>query len=125
MGRDWNGMCKGDGNGPTERSDTEEDPVLNVTPQARAALREMLLRALDDKPGSNGRSLGFRLVAGETEAGDANLGLALDSPRNGDVVVDHDGLSVLILDTLASELLDQMTLDLLETSDGTMLGLRE
>lgn len=111
--------------------------MIHVTPEARTELHGLLTRALaerspsrvsqPDVPQSNAGDLapeapqlGFRLVAEGAE-----LGLALDAPREGDRVVEQDGLSVLILDSAASELVKDLTLDVAETPEGTRLALRE
>jgi Fe-S cluster assembly iron-binding protein IscA len=98
--------------------------MLTVTTRARTALHDMLLRTLGQQPGlENGTSLGFRLVPGREE--DTQLGLALDAPRPGDAVVEHDGRSVLIVDNASAELLTHLTLDIAATPEGTRLALRE
>jgi hypothetical protein len=99
--------------------------LLDVTPRAAEALHDMLVRTLGERSRPDGRSFGFRIVpnGGERAPG---LGLTLDSPRAGDVVVDHEGFSVLILDAFASKLLDRSRLDLVDLGDGTLqLGLLE
>jgi Fe-S cluster assembly iron-binding protein IscA len=98
--------------------------MLHITSEARDELHGMLVRALAQQGPSEPRDLGFRLVS-EANAGrePSQLGLALDAPRKGDEVVEHQGHSVLILDPMTSELLHDLTLDVVETPEGTRLGL--
>jgi Fe-S cluster assembly iron-binding protein IscA len=98
--------------------------MLTVTIRARDVLHDLLVRTLEQQQGlDNGTSLGFRLVPGREE--ESQLGLALDQPRPGDAVVEHDGRSVLIVDNASAELLTHLTLDVAETPEGTKLALRE
>lgn len=99
--------------------------MIHVTTQARDALHEMLMHALSQRSQrtGNGASLGFRIVPAGGE--DSQLGLALDEPRPGDSVVEHDGRSVLIVDHASAELLTDLTLDVAQTEDGPRLALRE
>jgi Fe-S cluster assembly iron-binding protein IscA len=98
--------------------------MLNVTPEARTELHGMLMRALADRPEEGEGSLGFRLVTGEAEGASSQLGLALDAPRPGDEVLEHDGCSVLIVDDRTASLLGDLTLDVVQTAEGTRLGIR-
>ena len=97
--------------------------MLNVTPEARTELHDMLMRALADRPEEGEGSLGFRLVTG-SEGQSSQLGLALDAPRPGDEVLEHDGCSVLIVDSRTASLLGDLTLDVVKTAEGTRLGIR-
>lgn len=98
--------------------------MLNVTPRARAELQGVLTHALADHPRVDGPpDLGLRIVPGEGP-GDA-LSLVLDEPRRNDEVVEHDGRSLLIVDAAIGALLDDLTLEIVETPDGTRLGLRD
>ncbi len=92
--------------------------MLQVTPEARIELHGMLMRILTERPDSNPPDLGFRLVAEGSQ-----IGLALDAPREGDEIVNQDGRSVLMLDSPTSELVENLTLDVVETPDGTRLEL--
>lgn len=95
--------------------------MLHVTSRARTELHDMLLRALDRQPDDAG-AVGFRLVAGENDG--SQLGLALDAPGPDDEVLEHEGRSVLILDSRTSGLVGDLTLDVVETAEGIRLGLR-
>ena len=95
--------------------------MLDVTPQARSQLSGMLMRMLDQRPELGpGADLALRLVLERS-----TLGFTLDSPRRGDEIVEQDGRSVLILDTAISEFVENLTLDVVETPDGTRLELRD
>jgi Fe-S cluster assembly iron-binding protein IscA len=103
----------------------EEIPMLQVTTQARSELHDMLQQALSQRPPvDNGAVVGFRLVSSGA-ADEVQLGLTLDAARHGDEVVEHEGQSVLILDSVTTQLLGHLTLDVVETPDGKQLGLRE
>lgn len=100
--------------------------MLQVTPQAISELHGMLTRAVAQQPTADAGNVGFRLVASAAREGEGSeLGLALDAPREGDAVIRHDGSSVLLLDAATSELLGDLTLDLIETPGGARLGIRE
>jgi hypothetical protein len=92
--------------------------MLQVTPEAKGELHGMLMRLFAERPDSDTPDLGFRLVAEGSQ-----IGLALDTPREGDEIVDQDGHSVLMLDSLTSELVENLTLDVVETPDGARLEL--
>lgn len=99
---------------------------MHVTPQARNELHQMLLRALEmrheQKPPPEEMSL--RLVpSGDGEA--TGLGLTLDAPASQDEIVEHQGRSILALDAGTSALLEDLTLDLVETPEGARLGIVE
>jgi len=51
------------------------------------------------------------------------LTAALDSERPGDASIDHDGRKVLLLDSQASQVLSERTLDVQATDDGPRLGI--
>jgi hypothetical protein len=51
-----------------------------------------------------------------------SIALALDARRPEDRVLEYDGLVLLLIDRTAAELLDPLTLDLVETSNGLQLG---
>jgi Fe-S cluster assembly iron-binding protein IscA len=101
--------------------------MLQVTPQARDELHGMLERALAERPQSEpAPTLGFRLVAGPSAEGEGSkLGLALDAPRGGDQIVEHGGRSLLLVDAAAAPLVENLTLDVVETPEGTRLSLRK
>lgn len=114
----------------TAGNQREGSSMFDVTPQARSELHGMLMRALAQRPESDSPQVGFRLVAGATPeateaSGTSQLGLALDAPREGDEVLEHEGHSVLIVEQSVSDLLQGLTLDVVETPEGNRLGLRE
>jgi Fe-S cluster assembly iron-binding protein IscA len=96
--------------------------MLNVTSQARVELLAMLVQTLEQMPATpnEGEDIAFRIVSSE-----GALGLALDATREGDTTIDHDGFSVLLVDAATSDALDGLTLDIVETSQGRSLTLRD
>lgn len=101
--------------------------MLRVTPRARHELRGILTRALSRRAplkGADRPALGLRLVSAHGDEEHSEFGLALDTPREGDEVLEHEGRSVLIVDAVTSGRLEQMTLDVVETPKGVRLGLR-
>jgi hypothetical protein len=100
--------------------------MLHVTPEARIELHTLLTQTLDRRGQPELLAdLAFRIVLGSQERGlDGTLGLTLDAPGERDAVVEHQGDSVLILDQLTAELMDDLTLDVVETPEGRQLGLR-
>jgi hypothetical protein len=111
----WNGNCTT----PLLQTAREKgELMLHVTSAARAELHDMLVRVLAQRSDPDPPDLGLRLVAEKCQ-----LGLALDEPREGDQVVGQEGRSVLIIDPSTSELVEDRTLDVIETPQGTRLGL--
>jgi hypothetical protein len=100
--------------------------MLDVTNPAKTELLGVLRRVVAQEGASipEDEPVGLRLVASD-DPKDPQLGLALDSPREGDEVVDHEGSSVLIVDARTAQRLADRTLDVIETPDGLRLGLRE
>jgi len=98
---------------------------MHVTTQARMELHEMLQRALAQRPESDGKALSFRLLPANGKGDAPALGLTLDAPGAHDEIVEHQGCSVLVLDSATSAMLDGLTLDLVDTPEGSRLGLLE
>lgn len=106
---------------------------MHVTPRAKEELHDMLLRAIAvrSKPGPDGARraseqdtrLAFRILPSTRGPEDSGLGLTLDAPQTDDEVVEHEGRSVLMLDKTIAAHLSQLTLDLVETPEGSRLGL--
>jgi len=94
--------------------------MLHVTPHARTELHGLLIRVLAEREDPGPVELGLRLIS---QAG--RLGLTLDAPRKNDEVVEQAGRSVLIVDPSTSEMLDELTLDVVETTDGARFALLE
>lgn len=95
--------------------------MINVTPEAKDVLHEMLQQSTDDV------EFGIRMVPavppeGE-ESGQIALGMTLDRSQEGDQVVEHNGRKVLILDPTMSQLLDEDTLATVDTPEGKRLAL--
>jgi len=98
---------------------------MNVTTQARNELFEMLQHALAQRPESGENALSFRLLPANGRGDAPALGLTLDAPGSNDEIVEHQGRSVLVLDSSTSAMLDGLTLDLVDTPEGSRLGLLE
>jgi Ethanolamine utilization protein EutJ (predicted chaperonin) len=100
--------------------------VLEITPQARVELRQMLEIVLAQNAfEQEDATLGFRLVAADEEDEETGLGLTVDSVRAGDAVFDHDGRPVLLMDGVAAILVDGLVLDIIDTVQGRRLALRD
>ena len=94
--------------------------MLNVTTPARIELLSKLMDTLesDPTPARDPEEMGFRIVSTEGQ-----LGLTLDVSRPGDETVEHEGCSVLFVDSRTSSFLDGLTLDLVESENGLSLAL--
>lgn len=55
--------------------------------------------------------------------GETQIGISADEPRGGDQVVQHDGENLLHIDASVSETLDGSVLNLVETPEGTGIGI--
>jgi iron-sulfur cluster assembly protein len=98
--------------------------VINVTTEAKELLHEMLDQA-ETEVGVEQEEVGIRLAPtaaqDDGEAGEVGLGLVLDRAQEGDQVVEHNGKRVLMVDQSIGDLLDGVTLDVVETPDGRRL----
>jgi quercetin dioxygenase-like cupin family protein len=83
-------------------------------------LEAMLDRMLPGE--AAGEDLGLRLLAAGRDA--AELGLALDGLRPRDLVLEHGGRRLLLLDALASDAVAGLALDVEESPRGLRLALR-
>ena len=90
-----------------------KDTPLTVTDRAAEAIRGML----DMMEHDTGQAL--RLVADA----DGGIELALDSPREDDNLVSHDGLTFLLIETPLPDSLRGSTLDVDDTTEGTVIVL--
>lgn len=88
--------------------------MLTVTDPASAHLAKLL----DDAEAPDGAAA--RFVNGEE-----GLALQLDQPRDDDQTHDHQGRTVLLLDPEIADLLQDKTLDVRETDEGTALELHD
>jgi len=88
-----------------------DEVVLTVTEGARQNLKETLLSFTDN------REMGLRLSM--TEPG--RFGLALDKEREGDQVVEHEGLNVLFIGLDMVDALQGTTIDVRDAPDGPQL----
>jgi hypothetical protein len=82
--------------------------ALSVTRRALVALKDVL----GQRDAAGSRAL--RLTAGA----DRTLGFMLDLPREDDVIVGLDDVTVLVVEPRLNSHLDGLTLDLQETSNG-------
>lgn len=105
--------------------------MINVTTEAKELLHDMLNQA-EEQSGEHA-DLGIRLaptaVTGEAEQAsegqEVGLGLVLDHAQEGDQVVEHNGRTVLMVDQSIGDLLDGVTLDVVETPDGRRLTINQ
>jgi Fe-S cluster assembly iron-binding protein IscA len=88
--------------------------MLTVTDPAGAHLAKLL----DDAEAPEGAAA--RFVAGED-----GLALQVDEPRDDDQSHDHQGRTVLLVGPDVAELLQDKTLDVRETEEGTALELHD
>ena len=95
--------------------------MLNVTDEARLELRALLLDARSNRSPSAPVELALRLLAGDGEQG--VVGLTFDVPRDDDRVIEFEGQSLLFIDPETLRLVDDLTLDVVKTAEGSQLGL--
>jgi Fe-S cluster assembly iron-binding protein IscA len=81
--------------------------MLNVTEQARDELKKLLNDKVD-WPGAR-----LRLM----DRGQGRLGLGVDIESPGDIVLEHDGVRLLLVDSGLASRLEDVTLDV-ERGDG-------
>jgi Fe-S cluster assembly iron-binding protein IscA len=101
--------------------------VINVTTEAKELLHDMLDQA-EAEVGVEQEEVGIRLApttieadSAAAEGGEVGLGLVLDRAQEGDQIVEHNGKRVLMVDQSIGDLLDGVTLDVVETPDGRRL----
>jgi len=87
--------------------------MLTVTEAAKQRLKETLLANTDD------REAGLRLKMKPP----GQLGLVLDRQSPADSVVEYEGLKVLLVEAEMADLLQEATLDVQNTSNGTKLAI--
>jgi len=88
--------------------------MLTVTEDARAHL----VKLLEEAEAPEGSAA--RFVAGEE-----GLALQVDNPREDDQTHEHNGRPVLLMDPQIADLLQDKTLDVRETEEGTALELHD
>jgi Fe-S cluster assembly iron-binding protein IscA len=86
--------------------------MLTVTDRAAQFLREKLDHKEEGLPDA------LRIV--QTEDG---FQLTLDNPKDGDQVIEQEGHSILLVDTAVGQALEEATLDLQESPQGSSLVL--
>jgi len=84
--------------------------LLTVTDSAKELLKETLLGNTDDP------EIGIRL-----RVGPGKLGLVLGREAEGDQIVEHDGLKVLLVGQELATILELVTLNVRDTPDGPEL----
>ncbi|MFC2041491.1 hypothetical protein ACFLTY_04135 [Chloroflexota bacterium] len=85
--------------------------MVNVTKRARQELKRILTVAVD-MPQAR-----LRLI----DRGRGKLGLGIDVEMPGDKLIDHDGLTVLVIEPEFASSLTGVTIDVDNTSDGVEL----
>jgi Fe-S cluster assembly iron-binding protein IscA len=89
--------------------------MLTVTEAAKQRLKETLLANTDD------REAGLRLKMKSP----GQLGLVLDRQLPADSIVEYKGLKVLLVEHEIADLLQEATLDVQNTSNGTKLAISQ
>lgn len=89
--------------------------MIEVTERAAELLREIRIRAQGATDEGRGGKV-LRLVHSE-----GSLGFGLDFPREGDRVIQSEGMDVLLVAPDLAETLERITIDLQETPKGTSL----
>lgn len=87
--------------------------MLTVTEPAK----QTLVKMLDDANAPEGKAARFVAQGDQVQ-------LTLDEPNDEDAKVDHDGRTVLLLSPQINSLLDGKELDLIETDQGSGLGIK-
>jgi len=82
--------------------------MLVVTERAKEELRAVLSDGVDEP------ELSLRLVA----SAPGQFGLVPDMEKEGDLVVEHEGIKVLLIDEELSAFLETVTIDCREDSEG-------
>jgi Fe-S cluster assembly iron-binding protein IscA len=85
--------------------------MINITERARKALKKILTATLDFPEGR------LRLM----DRGQGKLGLGVDIEMPGDVLVKHDGLTVLVVDQRLAVGIEGVTLDAEDREKGSEL----
>ena len=88
--------------------------MITVTERAKEHLKNTLEANCDEAvEDSQGLRLGM--------TGPGQFGLGLDTPREGDEVVEHDGSKVLMVEGELAGRLNGLTLDIQDTGEGEQL----
>jgi len=85
--------------------------MVNVTDNAKQELKKKLLAHTDDP------EIGLRLAPGAS----GQLGLLLGREAEGDQVIEHDGLKVLLVGSEIAQRLQDRAIDVQDTPDGPKL----
>jgi Fe-S cluster assembly iron-binding protein IscA len=94
--------------------------MVTVTSEARVILDNLRGDAIAEEPTLQEAqpSPALRLVIQNSQAA-----LALDQPRDGDQVIEHDGKPLLLVDPEIAQALADITIDVQETPEGGRLTL--
>ena len=84
--------------------------MITVTEEAMQYLKKLLLAHTNDP------EAGVRLIGRS-----GKLGVVLDKAAEGDQVIEHEGFKVLLVEQELAGILDEATLDVQDTPDGTGL----
>lgn len=87
--------------------------MLTVTESAKRLLKETLINHTDDP------EFGLRLVFGPS----GQQGVAVDREVEGDQVVEHDGLKVLLVGRELAIIVEGLTIDVQDTFEGPQLAI--
>ncbi|GEM_PF-2701271 len=99
--------------------------MINITPEARDLLKDMLDQVSEDQ------EVGIRLVLAVPpgseggEEGEVAIGLMLDQPHEEDQIIEHSGRRILILDPSMAQLLEDDSLEAVETDQGRSLTVNQ
>lgn len=103
--------------------------MITVTEKARDLLYDVLQQAEQQAGIDEQEDVAIRLAPteqpGDGEAAQMQLGLGLDRPQDGDQVVEHNGKTVLLVDSSTGNMLDGVTLDAVDTPEGRQLTISQ
>ncbi len=103
--------------------------MISVTDRAKDLLYDVLEQAEQQSgiPPQDDVAIRLSPTSGPdgAEGGQIELGLGLDRPQEGDQVVEHNGKKVLLVDESTGDMLDGVTLDVVDTPDGQQLTISQ
>jgi Fe-S cluster assembly iron-binding protein IscA len=92
----------------------EDNIVIEITDAAKTELKRIL----------NENSQDPAAVLRLTSTPDGSLGLMLDSAAEGDNVIEHDGIKVLVIEEELAGMMSGVSMDVEDTDEGPMLTFR-